>query len=95
MLSQASVACFVKLVFCCWNRWPRRMHVLCCTSAGSQQLQVWWPEINANEMVSHFCTGDRVLPGRDDSAHKADALGPKKVKDEEAGYEPGASRCFS
>ncbi|EIE21260.1 fatty acid elongase 3-ketoacyl-CoA synthase 1 [Coccomyxa subellipsoidea C-169] len=37
--------------------------------------------------------GDRALPGRDDSAHKANALGPRKAKDEEAGYEPEAGKA--
>lgn len=32
--------------------------------------------------------GDKALPGRDDSAHKGNGVG-SKVKDEEAGYEPG------
>ena len=71
------------------------MHVLCCICAGSQQMQVKLPAITATDLVSHCWAGDRALPGRDDSAHKAKALGPKKVKDEEAGYEPGASQCFS
>ncbi|KAK9902199.1 hypothetical protein WJX75_007583 [Coccomyxa subellipsoidea] len=36
--------------------------------------------------------GDKALPGRDDSAHKGNGVRPK-VKDEEAGYEPGAKKA--